>query len=380
VHGPHTAIVVGPEGEEIHTDEHGRIKLRFHWDRDSPADDRASCWVRVAQTWAGAGWGALFIPRVGMEVLVEFIDGDPDRPLVVGCVYNSHNTAPVALPDDKTCSALTSESSPGGGLANQIRLEDGRGRESLTLKTRRDLHTTAGHDHTATVAHDQTTRIGASQTNLIGGNQVTTVQAHCDLTIADGDLTTTVVAGKQLTDVHGDQSTVVRTGNLQLEVECGALRTRAYGMVQTTSTNANIHLKAHGGLYAESGTDELVLDAHQEVRARSRTASLRLKAATDIKLTSDSAAIAARAHTDIKLSAMTGDVSATAAGSLLLRADAAAQLTADKITLEASQSLELRVGNSSIVLTPGSIEIKSPMITSAAVGEHLISGALIRIN
>ncbi|HEY0137439.1 MAG TPA: type VI secretion system tip protein TssI/VgrG [Nannocystis sp.] len=380
VHGPHTAIVVGPEGEEIHTDEHGRIKLRFHWDRDSPADDRASCWVRVAQTWAGAGWGALFIPRVGMEVLVEFIDGDPDRPLVVGCVYNSHNTPPVALPDDKTCSALTSESSPGGGLANQIRLEDGRGRESLTLKTRRDLHTTAGHDHTATIAHDHTIKIGANQTRLIGANQVTTVQAHCDLTVADGDLTTTVLAGKQLTDIHGDQSTIVRAGNVQLEVECGNLRTRAHGMVQTTSTNANIHIKAHGALYAESETDDLILDAKHEVRAQSQTASLRLKAATDIQLTSDSDEIAARAHTNIKLSAMTGDVSATAAGNLLLHADAAAQLTADKITLEASHTLELRVGNSSIVLSPGSIEIKSPMITSAAVGEHLISGALIRIN
>ena len=380
VHGPHTAVVVGPAGEEIHTDEHGRIKLRFHWDRDNPADDRASCWVRVAQTWAGAGWGALFIPRVGMEVLVEFLDGDPDRPLVVGCVYNSLNTPPVALPDDKTCSALTSESSPGGGLANQIRLEDGRGRESLTLKTRRDLHTTAGHDHTATIAHDQTTKIGENQTNLIGGNQVTTVQAHCDITIADGDLTTTVLAGKQLTDIHGDQSNIIRAGNYHLEVEYGNHRTCAHGMVQFASTNANIHLRAHGCLYAESETDELVLDAKKELRAQSTTASIRLKAATHIKLVSDSDEIAARAHTDIKLSAMTGDVTATAAGSLVLHADAAAQLTADKITLEASQTLELRVGNSSIVLSPGSIEIKSPMITSAAVGEHLISGALIRIN
>ena len=121
-----------------------------------------------------------------MEVLVEFLDGDPDRPLVVGCVYNSLNTPPVALPDDKTCSALTSESSPGGGLANQIRLEDGRGRESLTLKTRRDLHTTAGHDHTVTVGHDQSTKIAANQTTLIGGNQI--------ITISEGDLTTTVLS------------------------------------------------------------------------------------------------------------------------------------------------------------------------------------------
>ena len=164
VNGPHTAIVVGPEGEEIHTDEHGRIKVRFHWDIRTD-EEHGSCWVRVAQSWAGAGWGALFIPRIGMEVVVQFLDGDPDRPLVIGCVYNSLSTPPVALPDDKTCSVLSSESSPGGGLANQIRLEDARGRESLTLRSRRDLHTRAGHDHHAR-AHNQHPHLGRGHTSL----------------------------------------------------------------------------------------------------------------------------------------------------------------------------------------------------------------------
>lgn len=104
--GPQTAMVVGPAGEEIHTDEHGRIKVQFHWDREGKKDDRSSCWMRVAQSWAGAGWGSVFLPRVGHEVVVEFLEGDPDRPLVVGSVYNGMNVTPVVLPDSKTESSL----------------------------------------------------------------------------------------------------------------------------------------------------------------------------------------------------------------------------------------------------------------------------------
>ncbi|MBK7825153.1 type VI secretion system tip protein TssI/VgrG [Nannocystis sp.] len=380
VHGPHTAIVIGPEGEEIHTDEHGRIQLRFHWDRDSPPDDRASCWVRVAQTWAGAGWGALFLPRVGMEVLVHFIDGDPDRPLVVGCVYNSLNTPPVALPDDKTCSVLASESSPGGGLANQIHLEDGRGRESLTLRTRRDLHTIAGHDHSVRVAHDLTAQIGQNHTTFVGANQITAVTANADLTVSDGDLRTTVLAGTHTLDIHGDQHTVVRAGNHHVDVECGGHHTHAQQMLELVSHAANIHLQAHGPIYAESQADELILDAQKELRARSRSAAIVLDAATRLKLKTAAQDITVHAHTDLHLAATTGDLLASANNNLALHAESNAQLTADKISIVANDTLELRVGGTSIVLKPGSIEIKSPVITSTATGEHTISGALIRLN
>ena len=380
VHGPHTAIVVGPEGEEIHTDEHGRIKLRFHWDRDSPADDRASCWVRVAQTWAGAGWGALFIPRVGMEVLVEFIDGDPDRPLVVGCVYNSLNTPPVALPDDKTCSALTSESSPGGGLANQIRLEDGRGRESLTLKTRRDLHTTAGHDHTATVAHDQTTKIGENQTNLIGGNQITTVTGNRDIIITEGDMTTIVVTGKQLTDIHGNQTCVVRTGNSAVKIAEGAHTLTARQDIHIRSERTDVTVVGHHATHIEAETHQLTLVAKNEACMASRAASVHVTAETFLRAEAKTQHIELTAHTDLHFKANTGNVNISAAKQLDMSSEGAARVSADRIEIVANDSLELRVGGTSIVLKPGSIEINSPVITSTATGEHTISGALIRLN
>ena len=315
-----------------------------------------------------------------MEVLVEFLDGDPDRPLVVGCVYNSQNTPPVALPDDKTCSALTSESSPGGGLANQIRLEDSRGRESLTLKTRRDLHTTAGHDHTATVAHDQTTKIGENQINFIGGNQTTTVQTHCDLTIADGDLTTTVVSGKQLTDIHGDRLCIVRTGTHQLEVEAGNNIARARGAVEFTSKQATLHLGSHSRLSMQSQTEQILLDANKDLHAASQTAALTLTAATDIKLAARSQEVQIDAHTNVRIRANTGNVDVFAANQLDMSSDGSARISADRIEIVASDALELRVGGTSIILKPGSIEINSPVITSTATGEHTISGALIRLN
>lgn len=129
--GPQTAVVVGPSGEEIHTDEYGRVKVQFHWDRVGAADDKASCWIRVAQTMAGKGFGAMFLPRVGHEVVVEFLEGDPDRPLVVGSVYNAENGTPYTLPDEKTKSGIKTLSSTGGGGFNEIRFEDKKGEEQV---------------------------------------------------------------------------------------------------------------------------------------------------------------------------------------------------------------------------------------------------------
>src|SRR6185503_18001623 len=129
--GPTTAIVTGPSGEEIHTDEHGRIKVQFHWDRLGKKDEKSSCWIRVSQIWAGGAWGAVFLPRIGHEVVVDFLEGDPDRPLVVGSVYHGTNVPPYALPAEKTKSTIKSNSSSGGGGFNEIRFEDKKGSEEI---------------------------------------------------------------------------------------------------------------------------------------------------------------------------------------------------------------------------------------------------------
>ncbi len=371
VPGPHTAIVVGPDNEEIHTDEHGRIKVRFHWDSKASSDDPGSCWVRVAQTWAGAGWGALFIPRVGMEVVVQFLDGDPDRPLVIGCVYNSLSTPPIALPEHKTCSAVISESSPGGGLANQIRLEDARGRESLSLKTRRNLHTTAGHDHTATVANDQTTEIGQNQTTFVGANQITVVQDHCDLTVAVGDRTTTVEAG-----------------NINTTVLAGTHTTTVHGTVTLDSTDGNIALSARHAIRVDANESTLSLNSESKLFIDSRADTVAVAAELDVALHSRAGDITVCAQKDIFINSATGNLSLMASRTLDIRSDDrvtidgtdSVSVTSKKIVLSAEDSLELRVGGTSIILTPGSIAFESPAISSKAIGEHTIAGALIRLN
>jgi type VI secretion system secreted protein VgrG len=181
-----TAIVTGPPGEEIYVDEHGRIKVQFHWDRENPADDTSSCWIRVQQPWAGAGWGFWWVPRIGMEVVVHFVDGDPDRPLVTGCVYNGTNDLPYPLPAEKTKSTIKSNSTPGGGGFNEFRFEDKAGSEEIYTHAQKDYnevvennHTTLVHDNqTITVDVDQTQTIGANQTETVHGNQVMTVDAN----------------------------------------------------------------------------------------------------------------------------------------------------------------------------------------------------------
>lgn len=139
IFGAQTALVVGSEGEEIWTDEYGRVKVQFHWDRRGESDENSSGWIRVAQTWAGSGWGAFALPRVGQEVVVSFLNGDPDRPIITGAVYNAENTVPYALPAGATRTTLKSNSSKGGGAFNEVRLEDKAGSEEMLLQAGKDM-------------------------------------------------------------------------------------------------------------------------------------------------------------------------------------------------------------------------------------------------
>jgi type VI secretion system secreted protein VgrG len=159
IKGLQSAVVVGPAGEEIHTDAHGRVMVQFHWDRLGKKDDKASCWVRVSQILAGKSWGAVFLPRVGHEVLVDFLDGDPDRPLVVGSVYHGTNVPPYSLPSEKTKSTIKSNTSPDGGGFNELRFEDKKGSEELYLHAQKDMLTEVVNDEVRKVGHDETVTI-----------------------------------------------------------------------------------------------------------------------------------------------------------------------------------------------------------------------------
>jgi type VI secretion system secreted protein VgrG len=169
VAGVQTAMVVGPPGQEIYTDEYGRVRVRFHWDREGAFDDNATCWLRVSQAWAGTGFGSMLIPRVGHEVIVDFFDGDPDQPMVVGRLFNETTRVPRKLPDHKTQSIWRSASSPQtDGHFNEIMLEDNAGKELYFVQAQRDLLTLTKHDHTERTGEDRTAVVGEARVAAVG--------------------------------------------------------------------------------------------------------------------------------------------------------------------------------------------------------------------
>ena len=186
VQGTQTAIVVGPASEEIHTDAYGRVEVRFHWDREAQYDVGASCWIRVSQGLAGGQYGMMFLPRVGQEVVVDFLEGDPDQPIIVGRVYNRDHMPPYKLPDQRSISTIRTCSSPGGGGANEIRFDDAKGKEQLALFAQDSMHmrsrgnryvTVGGELHRIVVKDSfeqfkekRHTRIGLDRIDEIGGN------------------------------------------------------------------------------------------------------------------------------------------------------------------------------------------------------------------
>ncbi|MGE7990119.1 type VI secretion system Vgr family protein [Pseudomonas sp. NPDC089554] len=171
MHGPQTAKVVGKAGEEIWTDQYGRIKVQFHWDREGKNDENSSCWVRVAQGGAGKRWGNLFLPRIGQEVVVSFLDGDPDRPLVTGSVYNAETLPPYALPEHATRSTLKSHSSKGGGGYNELRFEDKKGAEQVFIHAEKNFDQRIEQDALDWVGGDRHTRVANDLRERIGGDR-----------------------------------------------------------------------------------------------------------------------------------------------------------------------------------------------------------------
>jgi type VI secretion system secreted protein VgrG len=179
VHGTQTAIVVGPPGEEIYVDKYGRVKVQFHWDREGKYNEKSSCWIRVSQNWAGKRWGAMFIPRIGQEVIVDFIEGDPDRPIITGRVYNGNSMPPYALPGEKTKSVIKTYSSKGGGGFNELRFEDKKGSEQIfihaeknqDIRIKHDLMEWVGNDSNLIVKQEYAQEVGADNHIHVKGDQ-----------------------------------------------------------------------------------------------------------------------------------------------------------------------------------------------------------------
>ncbi|MGH7555233.1 MAG: type VI secretion system Vgr family protein [Longimicrobiales bacterium] len=247
--GSQTAVVVGKSGEEIWTDKHGRVKVQFHWDREGKKDENSSCWVRVSSGWAGKHWGMISIPRIGQEVIVDFIEGDIDRPIIVGRVYNAEQTPPYDLPTNQTQSGILSRSSKGGGTEdfNEIRFEDKKGEEDIYVHAQKDKHVVVENDRTETVGHDEMITIENNRTEEVKKNEKITIGENRTEEVKKDE--TIKVGGKRNEEVVGNEGVVVK-GNRDHEVK-GSEKV-AVGASRSVSIKANDKLEVGANLDAEA--------------------------------------------------------------------------------------------------------------------------------
>lgn len=387
--GLQTATVVGPSGEEIHTDPHGRIKVKFHWDRVGQEDEKASCWVRVAQTWAGAGFGSLFIPRVGMEVVVDFLEGNPDRPLVIGCVYNGANPPPTKLPEERTRSTLRTQSSPGGEGYNELRFEDAKGEEQVFLHAQKDLKEVVEHDHTTQVNNDQANTVEKNQTNTVKANQTESVGGEQSMTVSGNRTKTvkkneTVTVEKNRTETVNVNETVTIHGERSLTVDGKETYSVGGTRDKTVTGKETVTLKA-GRKTTVTTNDELTVSAERLVTAdvKHKTTQgpttftfegghVELKAGSYIKLVhgsgevhiEDSGKISVKSGTEIELSC----------------GGCSIKLSPTKIEIKGAVEVALAGGTGMVKLDPEGVAVSGPKVSSAGATVNEITGGMVKIN
>jgi len=237
VNGPQTARVVGPENEEIWTDQYGRVKVHFFWDRHDQSNENSSCWIRVSQAWAGKNWGSMHVPRIGQEVIVSFLEGDPDRPIITGRVYNAEQTVPYKLPANATQSGTKSRSSKGATAENfnEIRMEDKKGAEQLYIHAERNQDIVVEVDETHSVGHDRTRSVGNDEVVTIGRDRARVVRTNDTLQV-----------GGSKTDSIG-ANYLIEAGS-QIRLVCGksVLEFNADGAINISGTSFRIYASDTG--------------------------------------------------------------------------------------------------------------------------------------
>lgn len=280
--GTQTALVVGKQGEEIWTDKYGRVAVQFHWDQLGKNNETSSCWIRVAQGWAGKSWGQIFLPRIGQEVVVSFLDGDPDRPLITGAVYNAEQTVPYTLPDEQTKSTIKSQSSKGGGGFNELRFEDKKDSEEVYFQAQKDLNAVVKNNETRKVGFE-TKDEGNQTVDIYNHRTVTLEEGNDSLTVKKGDRTIKVETGKEVHEVKGtravtvtgaethtneDNHTLTVKGDLTIDVT-GKVTIKS-GQAMNLESGAALTVKAATSFAQQAGTG-LTVKAGTSITAEAGT-------------------------------------------------------------------------------------------------------------
>ena len=331
IQGPQTALVVGPAGEEIHTDKYGRVKVQFHWDHRGKADENSSCWIRVSQLWAGKGWGAIYLPRIGQEVIVEFLEGDPDRPLITGRVYNAESMPPYPLPDQKTVTSVKSNSSKGGRGFNEIRFEDSKGDEQIFVHAEKDLNTRVKHNTYETVCQDRHLRVENDQIEYVKQDrQEMIARDHVKKVVRDHHLT---IGGKEAIEVTGSQSLTVKDDVIQV-----------FEKNRSEKVTKDLYIKAKN----------IVIEAEENITINVGDSYVAIEK-TGIKIATD------------------GEIVFEAKKNITQKA------TLD-FKLEASKNLSVK-GTAGLNLeSPAQAELSSALTTVKADGVLTVQGSLVKIN
>ncbi|MFO0979403.1 MAG: type VI secretion system tip protein TssI/VgrG [Planctomycetaceae bacterium] len=293
VYGTQTAMVVGPKGEEIYTDEFGRVKVQFHWDREGKFDENSSCWLRVSQIHAGAGWGMMDLPRIGEEVIVSFLEGDPDRPLIVGRVYNGVNKVPFNLPAEKTRRGNTTKTYKGAGH-NEMSMDDTPGKEQLRMNAQYDMNSNVNHDQTETVGNDRTRTVGNNEGVSVGVDRTVKVGSNhkenvgASQTVEVGANQSVKIGGSQTLSVGGSQSNTIATsqsnsiGTTKNET-VGMASNEMVGMFKTVNVGVALNTLV-GALSAEEVAGTKVIIAGVSLAIQCGASSLTMDAGGKIVL------------------------------------------------------------------------------------------------
>ncbi|WP_436129029.1 type VI secretion system Vgr family protein, partial [Acidovorax sp. LjRoot117] len=394
--GPQTAVVVGPPGEEIWTDKYGRVKVQFHWDRIGAMDENSSCWVRVSTSWAGPQFGAVFIPRIGMEVIIDHLNGDPDYPILTGCVYNAVNMPPWSLPGNATQSGILTRSSKGGaagagmkngpGDANALRFEDKAGQEQLWLHAQKDQLTEVENDEEKWVGRDREKTIDRDETNTIHRDRTETVDRNEKITVhgwrteeVDGDETITIHSNRKERVDHNEKISI---GDNRKEsvgknetVNIGLTKRHTIGILSMLNVGV-VRMMNVGAAYSQNigvmmstivGKSQTTQVGQTQKTTVGKDYVLEVGAGAGQSAAGDGAPTAAGAGVK-NIVAPTGAPSGGEGGGgggdapSCIKIDATQIfLESKKIHLNAKDEILLTCGSSTIKLTPGQIEVLSPL-------------------
>ncbi|MGH6691226.1 MAG: type VI secretion system Vgr family protein, partial [Gammaproteobacteria bacterium] len=292
VQGAQTAVVVGKSGEEIWVDKHGRVKVQFYWDRNGKKDENSSCWVRVATTWGGKNWGFIQIPRIGQEVIIEFLEGDPDRPIITGRVYNADQTPPYVLPDNQTQSGVKSRSSKGGSGENfnEIRFEDMKGSEVLFIHAEKDKQVEVENDRTESVGHDEKIDIGNDRTESVGKNETITIGENRtesvgkDEKITIGANRTASVAKNETIDIGQSRNETVGKNE---DVSIGDNRSHTVGKSDKLTVGKELLIGVADKIVVQTGEASITMKKNGDIQIKGNNITIQGSGKIQVKASSE---------------------------------------------------------------------------------------------